>query len=157
MDTYGYPLRVSLLDKVFANNFKVDINVSNGRDIYKYAPGDLFAKETRISGGGTAKYNAFGPVATDAIIPPQFKPAYDFVINALKAVGNMPEDQRNIARYHMLFIETDDVIWIELGPLWATDELPHLGCQTKLGRDMVFGYDKNAPKERSGGLFLQCF
>jgi hypothetical protein len=70
----------------------------------------------------------------------------------------MPESQKNLGNYGVLFVDDGNTIWVEFGPRFAVNERPHLGCQTQLGRDMVFGFNKKqVDDEGTSGKFLQCF
>jgi hypothetical protein len=70
---------------------------------------------------------------------------------------NLPAAQKDITHYAVMFVETDDITWAEFAPVWGPSETPHLGCQTTMGRDMVFGYLKHPPEAgKQGGPFLQC-
>ena len=70
----------------------------------------------------------------------------------------MPAAQKDLANYGVLFVDDGNTVWVEFGPRFAPDEAPHLGCQTQLGRDMVFGYyKKQTDTQGKSGKFLQCF
>jgi hypothetical protein len=158
MQTYGYPLHVSLLDKLFANNFGIEVAGSNEGELWKYEAKTAIAQETMITGKGRPPFTAAGPILSSGPVPEKYTAALAYLRQVLSSVTNLAREQRDLSHYYILFVETKDAVWMELGPSWAPDEPPHLGCQTKLGRDMVFAFEKSpAVAGRNGGPWLQCF
>jgi hypothetical protein len=103
-----------------------------------------------------------GPFHADAVPlaqapEPEIQAAFDFAKGALNSIGNLPESQKNLANYGVLFVDEGSTVWVEFGPRFAPDESPHLGCQTQLGREMVFGLNKKQSGQGQSGKFLQCF
>jgi hypothetical protein len=87
------------------------------------------------------------------------QPAFAFAKSALTSIVNLPDAQKDLSHYVVMFVSAQNTVWVEFRPLFGTAEVPHLGCQTELGRDMVFGYMKNRPEPNGAqpGIFLQCF
>lgn len=162
-DTLGYPMRIALVEKLFAASYQITINASNKGDLWKHEYTDPVADETPISGKSRAAFKAWGPFHADAVPlaqapEPEIQPAFDFAKGALNSIGNLPSAQKNLGNYGLLFIDDGSAVWVEFGPRFGADEAPHLGCQTRLGRDMVFGYDKKQQsRQGKSGKFLQCF
>ncbi len=164
-DTLGYPLHIALVEKLFAASYQTEIMVSNSRDeLWKYAYGDPVTNEKPALGlGSRPTFKAWGPFPGNAVpisqAPEQdIQAAFNFAKSALNSISNMPQTQKDLANYGVLFADDGSTIWVELGPRFAPNETPHLGCQTQLGRDMVFGFDKKQPdKQGFAGKFLQCF
>lgn len=161
-DTLGYPMRIALVEKLFAASYQIAVNAGNNGDLWKYAYGDPIVNETPIVGKARAAFKAWGPFHADAVPltqapEPEIQAAFNFAQGALNSISNLPASQKSLANYGALFIDDGRTIWVELGPRFAPDEAPHLGCQTQLGRDMVFGYDKKQSGPDTSGKFLQCF
>jgi hypothetical protein len=155
MDFEGYPLHISLVDKLFAQKEGVQITTSMGNDRREYDPGTSFGQEKILSGSGTQTFTLIGPMPADGQIPAVYQEAFSYVKSVLGQL-NLPSQQKELANYGVMFVDTKDTTWVELAPVWGDDETPHLGCQTALGRDMVFGYRKNLPGGKTGGALLQC-
>jgi len=158
LDTLGYPMHVSLVDKFFAQIKKLDVVVDeNGAD-WTYSSGDPATKETRGSGATPAAFRSVGPIPADGPIPVELQTAFSLAQHAMRSIENLPDAQKNLKNYSALFVITDNTVWVELAPAFASGEVPHAGCQTQLGRDMVFGYDaKGSAAGRAFGKWLQCF
>jgi hypothetical protein len=76
----------------------------------------------------------------------------------MASIENLPQAERDLNHYAVLFVTVNDTVWVEFGPLFGEREVPHLGCQTQLGRDMVFAYDQQQRQQgTTAGKFLQCF
>lgn len=155
MDFHGYPLRISLIDKLFAIKEKVEVMSSMDGERREYDPGTPASQEKVLDGDGTGEYSVTGPIPAAGAIPAQYAKAFAYAAGALKQL-NLPDEQKALDRYAVMFVDTRDVTWMEFAPTWGAGETPHLGCQTELGRDMVFGYEKRPPNDLSGGPFLQC-
>jgi hypothetical protein len=156
-DTQGYPLHISLYEKAFANANKVELYSTNESSLWKYEPGDPVYKEEMVTGSGGPDFKVVGPTDTGTI-PPQYQAAFDFARNAVSALTNLPDPQKDMTHYNVLFAETTDRVWVEFGPVLAQNEIPHLGCQAQFGRDMVFGVlKKSPPNEPQSAAFIQCF
>ncbi len=162
--TLGYPLHIALVEKLFAASYQTTITASNNNELWKYDYGDPVTKEKPSLGlGSRPAFKAWGPFPADAVPfaqspEPDIRAAFDFAKGALNSISNMPQTQKDLANYGILFADDGDTIWVELGPRFAPNETPHLGCQTQLGRDMVFGFDKKQPDSQGfAGKFLQCF
>lgn len=162
-DTLGYPMHIALVEKLFASSYQVTINASDNGELWKYEYGDPVTNETPITNASRPAFKSWGPFHADAVPfaqapDPELQVAFDFAKGALESIRNMPDSQKNLANYGLLFIDDGNTVWVEFGPRLAPDEAPHLGCQTKLGRDMVFGYNKkHAAGQAVSGKFLQCF
>lgn len=156
-DTLGYPMHISLVDKLFARLTKLMISMSTNGGIFSYDPKDPAGKEGIIQ-GHAAEISYAGPMPADGPIPPDVQDAFAFAKQSLDAITNMAAEQKDLKNYGVLFVRAGDVTWVELGPIFAPDEKPHLGCQTLLGRDMVFAYDpKTSQATDLAGKWLQCF
>jgi hypothetical protein len=161
-DTLGYPMRIALVEKLFAAFYQTSISASDNGDLWTYQYGDPIVNETRVSGKSRAAFRAWGPFHADAVPlaqapEPEIQAAFDFAKGALNSIGNLPEAQKQLGGYGVLFIDDGSTVWVEFGPRFGADEAPHLGCQTRLGRDMVFGFDKKQSTQGKSGKFLQCF
>jgi hypothetical protein len=162
-DSIGYPLHIALVEKLFAASYQTTIEASEGGDIWKHEFSDPVAVETPTTGGTRLPFKFWGPFHADAIPfqlapEPEINPAFEFAKSALDAIGNIPASQKVLANYGVLFVDDGDTVWVEIGPRFGANEAPHLGCQTQLGRDMVFGYaKKQAATKGTSGKFLQCF
>ncbi len=162
-DTLGYPLHIALVEKLFAASYQVTIYANNRRELWRYDYGDPVEDEKPITAASRPAFKAWGPFHGDAVplaqAPgPRIQAAFNFAKGALDSIGNMPEAQKNLGNYGVLFVDDGNTIWVELGPRFAPNEAPHLGCQTQLGRDMVFGYNEKQPENTGvSGKFLQCF
>jgi len=161
-DTLGYPMRIALVEKLFAASYQITINASNNGDLWKYEYGDPVVDETPLSGKSRAAFRSWGPFHADTVPlaqapEPEIEAAFDFAKSALNSIVNLPDSQKNLGSYGVLFIDDGNTVWVEFGPRFAADEAPHLGCQTQLGRDMVFGYNKKHSGPVESGKFLQCF
>ena len=162
-DTLGYPIHVGLVEKLFAASYQIKIYASNNGEIWSYDYGDPVANEKTITNSRRSAFKVWGPFHADAVplsqAPEQdIQGAFEFAKGVMKSIGNMPEAQKNLENYGVLFTDDGNTIWVEVGPRFATNEAPHLGCQTQLGRDMVFGFNKKQPNNQgASGKFLQCF
>lgn len=157
MDFLGYPMRISLVDKLFAFNEKLQYVIAptqeGTREFDTLHP--LYA-ETVLHGPGAGAFTASGPFPANGAIVDEYKPAFAYATGVLNAL-DLPSDEKDLSHYAVMFIDTPSITWIEFGPAFAPDEAPHLGCQTKLGRDIVVGYKKNVDGAAQGGLFIPCF
>lgn len=161
-DTLGYPMRIALVEKLFAASDQIMISASNRGEVWKYNYGDPIVNETPISGKSRGALHAWGPFHADAVPlaqapEPEVSAAFDYAKSALNSITNLPDSQKSLSNYGVLFVDDGNTVWVEFGPRFAADEAPHLGCQTQLGRDMVFGYSKKQSGDISSGKFLQCF
>lgn len=161
-DTLGYPLHIALVEKLFAASYQVPIDASDRGDVWEYDYGDPIANEKAISGATRVAFKAWGPFHADAVPlvqapEPEIQTAFDYAKGSLNSITNLPAAQKNLANYGVLFIDDGSIVWVEFGPRFAADEAPHLGCQTQLGRDMVFGFTKNQSGPGQSGKYLQCF
>jgi hypothetical protein len=163
LDTLGYPLHIALVEKLFAASFQTMIEATNDGDLWRYDFGEPVTSEKPITGGSRPSFKDWGPFHADAVPiaqapEPNIQAAFNFAKTSLNSIGNMPKSQKNLANYGVLFVDDGNTIWVELGPRFGPDEAPHLGCQTQLGRDMVFGYTKRqSDSGAKAGKFLQCF
>ena len=158
MDTMGYPLHISLYEKLFATTNKVTLFSSVDKMMWKYEPGDPANKESIVSAPGGPSFTVTGPIDASGLIPEQYKPTFEFARNALDSIVNLPDSQKTISHYVVLFAETDTTTWVEFAPVLAPNEVPHLGCQAQQGRDMVFGIRKKSDASKlTEAAFLQCF
>ncbi len=162
-DRMGYPVHVSLIEKAFANVHKVQLYSSGSDDMmWAYTAGTPFGQEHGESTGSARaeapeSYKMTGPFPGNQPLPAPYADAVAYLKNALGSIENMPTAQKDLSNYVVLFSETDAVIWMEIAPVPAAGEDVHLGCQMQNGRDMVFGYEKNAAAGKHGGPWLQCF
>ncbi|HEY6326314.1 MAG TPA: hypothetical protein VIW73_07385 [Candidatus Cybelea sp.] len=161
-DTLGYPMRMALVEKLFAASYQITLNASNNGDLWKYDYANPIQDEQPISGKSRVAFKAWGPFHAQAVPladapEPEIQTAFDFAKGALQSIGNLPDSQKSLANYGVLFIDDGSTVWVEFGPRFGANEAPHLGCQTQLGRDMVFGYNKKQPNQGTSGKFLQCF
>ncbi|HEY1975507.1 MAG TPA: hypothetical protein VGG89_03050 [Candidatus Baltobacteraceae bacterium] len=164
LDTLGYPMHISLVEKLFAASYQIEIDASDDGALWSYEYGDPIANEKPVTTTSAARpaFKVWGPFHGDAVPFGQapeadLQAAFDFAKGALNSIGNLPAAQKDLTNYGVLFIDDGHTIWVEFGPRFASAESPHLGCQTKLGRDMVFGYDKQHAGQDKSGKFLQCF
>lgn len=164
-DTLGYPMHIALVEKLFAASYQIAIDADNKGAIWEHKYGTPVVEESPnpLAQGSRAAFKAWGPYHADAVplaqaLEPEIQAAFDFAKSALTSITNMPTAQKDLTNYGVLFVDDGNTIWVELGPRFAPDEAPHLGCQTQLGRDMVFGYNKKQPQGNGTvGKFLQCF
>jgi hypothetical protein len=157
-DTLGYPMHVALVEKLFAQAFQGSIFSSRDVTMWEYDYHDPMTKEkTSDAGAVPPKFAASGPFSATGDIPPEMQAAFAFAVGAMKSIVNLPDDQKDLKNYGVLFVDDGQTIWVELGPRFGPAETAHLGCQTLLGRDMVFGYDKKQSAGSQTGKFLQCF
>ncbi len=158
-DTLGYPLHVALVEKLYAAQYQVPIYATNNDEIWRYDYGAPIAAEQRTKGtSGRPAFKVFGPYHADATLPAEVQPAFAYASNALKAIANLPASQKDLANYGVFFVDDGKTMWVEFGPRFGPGETPHLGCQTQVGRDMVFGYDEKAGASGTAPpKFLQCF
>jgi hypothetical protein len=166
-DTLGYPMHIGLVEKLFASSYKITIfatSSTGGFGLWRYDYGDPVTNETPITRSSSRQpFKAWGPFHGDAIpieqAPEQdISAAFDFAKMVLNSITNLPQSQKDLANYGVLFIDDGSTVWVELGPRFAPNEAPHLGCQTQIGRDMVFGFNKKQPDSKGKvGRFLQCF
>jgi hypothetical protein len=162
-DTLGYPLHIALVEKLFAASSQTAIYAFDNGQLWSHEYGEPVANERPVAGGSRPAFKVWGPFHADAVpftqAPEQeIQSAFDFAKGALNSINNMPESQKDLANYGVLFIDDGNTIWVELGPRFGPNEAPHLGCQTQLGRDIVFGFNKKQPNSQgTSGKFLQCF
>jgi hypothetical protein len=161
-DTLGYPMHIALVEKLFAASYKVRIYASDSGQIWRYEYGDPVENESTITKSSRSNFKAWGPFHADAVPlaqapEPEIQSAFDFAKGALKSISNLPDSQKELANYGVLFIDDGSTVWVEFGPRFGEGEAPHLGCQTQVGRDMVFGYNKKQSGSGESGKFLQCF
>ncbi len=165
LDTLGYPLHIALVEKLFAASYQIAISAGNGNngELWKYEYGDPVQNEEPVAGGTAPAVKAWGPFHADSVPlaqapEPDMAAAFNFAKGALNSIGNMPAPQKNLGNYGVLFVDDGNTVWVELGPRFGANEAPHLGCQTQLGRDMVFGFTKKQTDDKgTAGKFLQCF
>jgi hypothetical protein len=162
-DMLGYPMHIALVEKLFAAGYQVPISASQSGELWKYSYGDPIAAENLTTGGTRPPFKSFGPYPANAIPmdkapEPEIQAAFTFAKNAMNQISNLPASQKDLSNYGALFIDDGTTVWVEFGPRFGVNETPHLGCQTQLGRDMVFGYNKTQTNAKgSVGKFLQCF
>jgi len=157
-DTLGYPMHISLVEKAFARAKQLQVLVADNGQIWTYAYSDPAAKETRESGEDAVTIQSLGPIPADGAIPTEMQGAFSYAKQVLNSIENVPDVQKELRNYSALFVVAGDTIWVELGPAFANGEAPHLGCQTPLGRDMVFGYNtRGLQADHVVGKWLQCF
>lgn len=145
------------MDKLFATLAHVEAIVSDQGNLWKHELGTPYPQEVPPKGVAPASATAVGPMPASGTIPPQYQTAFDFASNAMKSIANLPDAQKDLKNYAVLFVDSGDTIWMEFAPVFGPDETPHLGCQTQMGRDMVFGYLKKQAATGQAGKFLQCF
>ena len=161
-DRMGYPIHISMLAKTYARvkGLQVIYLADSATSVYRYDVAETVWNEHTVQGEddhgeviGTA-----GPISATAAVPSEYETAFDFAKADLDSIVNLPSAQKTLANYDLGFVETQDTIWIEFEPHYGTNEDPHLGCQTQLGRDMVFGFEKtDLAQNKSASRFLQCF
>jgi hypothetical protein len=158
-DTLGYPLHIALVEKLFAQSNKIDVMVDDVTGTWSHEPRTAASNESLLGKSGQPTIAASGPFPADGPIPVEMQPAFAFAKSALTSIVNLPDAQKDLSHYVVMFVSAQNTVWVEFGPLFGTAEVPHLGCQTELGRDMVFGYMKNRPEPNGAqpGIFLQCF
>lgn len=157
-DTMGYPLHVALIEKLYAQSNSIEVTADNDGELWEYKPGNPAQQETMVSGKGRPPFTSSGPFPADGAIPDGMRAAYTFAKGAMASIENLPDSQKDLRNYVVLFVVAGDTTWVEFGPRFGSGETPHLGCQTLVGRDMVFGYDTNQSKQNETvGKFLQCF
>ncbi len=157
MNFQAYPMRISLIDKLFASDEKLNYIIApTAEGTRQFDPRRPAYNEDVLHGPGPGAFSASGPFPANGAILDQYKPAFDYATHLLGML-DLPSDQKDLSHYAVMFIDTPTVTWIELGPAFAQGETPHLGCQTKLGRDMVFAYQKNPEGGKQGGPFISCF
>jgi|SRR5580698_5263579 hypothetical protein len=159
----GYPMHISLVEKLFAASNHVAIYAASSGDSWTYAYGDPVTNETPVGGvNSRSAFKAWGPFHADAVPlsqapEPEIAVAFNSAKDVLNAIANLPDAQKDMTNYGVLFIDDGQTVWVELGPRFGPTEAPHLGCQTQLGRDLVIGYPKKQSAEGKSGAFLQCF
>lgn len=163
-DTFGYPMHIALVEKLFAAAYHVDIYVTAlNRQLWEYRYNDPVPDEKPVTASATrVAFKAWGPFHADAVPlaqapEPEIQAAFDYGKGALNSIGNLRDDKRSWPITVCLFIDDGNTVWVEFGPRFAPDEVRHLGCQKRLGRDMVFGYNKKQSGPGTSGKFLQCF
>ncbi len=160
LDTLGYPLHISLVDKLYAVNHRMPIFVSNNSVLWSYTPGDPVAQERSLADNSVTNVHAVGPLPANGAIPDQYQAAFAYAKSVLASISNLPDSQKSLGNYAVLFIDDGATTWIELGPAFGPKEAEHLGCQTEVGRDMVMSMRTVVTSSGSvtkGGAFLQCF
>jgi hypothetical protein len=157
-DTLGYPMHVSLLEKLFGTSYKISVYASNQGEMWQYDSGSPASDEKSVTLQQSPRIKIWGPMRADGPIPPDLQKAFAFAEESLASIRNLSDAQKQLGNYIVMFVDDGTTTWVEFGPSFAPGETPHLGCQTQLGRDMVFGYDdKQTGGERKTGEFLQCF
>lgn len=162
-DTLGYPLHVALVEKLFAASYQTPIIASDNNGVlWQYEYGNPVFDEKPLSAAGRPTFKTWGPYHADAVPisqapEPDIQAAFTFAKGALNLISNLPDSQKSLANYGVLFVDDGTTVWVEFGPRFSPNEAPHLGCQTQLGRDMVFGFSKKQSGDGQSGRFLQCF
>jgi hypothetical protein len=137
-------LHIALVEKLFAASYQTAIYAFDNGQLWSHGYGEPVANERPVAGGSRPAFKVWGPFHADAV--------------PFTSINNMPESQKVLANYGVLFTDDGNTIWVELGPRFGPDEAPHLGCQTQLGRDIVFGFnEKPSDSQGTSGKFLQCF
>ena len=157
--TLGYPMQISLVDKLFAAAYQIPIYTSLDGALWEYPYGAGITDEKPLGGQDRPPFNFLGPFPADGPLPDTVHDAFAFAVKVMNSITNMPASQKDLKNYGVLFVDDGATIWVEFGPRFAPGEAPHLGCQTQLGRDMVVGYEKDRTSVAPGqvGRFLQCF
>jgi hypothetical protein len=156
-DFRSYPLRISLVDKLFTATQKLPRAIMyTAQDVRQYEPSKPAYDEMELRGPGAGAFTASGPFPANGPIIEQYQPAFRYAVDAMHYAA-LSSDQTDLSHYVVLFVDTPSVTWIEFGPAFAVNETPHFGCQTELGRDMVFAYRKAFANEPSTGPLLPCF
>jgi hypothetical protein len=161
-DHMGYPIHISLLAKAFARIKGLqEVYVMDAPGaLYRYDVTDPIWNQHTVQGDDDNKkiVNAAGPISATASMPLVYQTAFTFAKNSLESIANLPTVQKTMGNYDVAFVETEDAVWVEFGPHYASTEPAHLGCQTQLGRDMVFGFLKaDLGQGKNRARFLQCF
>lgn len=165
-NTLGYPMHIALVEKLFAASYQIIIyaaNADNPKDLWSYDYGVPVANERPVLETSRPAFTSWGPFHADAVPlsqapEPDIQAAFDFAKGSMNSITNLPATQKNLGNYGVLFVDDGNTVWVEFGPRFAPSEAPHLGCQTQLGRDMVFGLNKKqANSNGQAGKFLQCF
>lgn len=162
-DTLGYPLHIALVEKLFAASYQTSIIASDNTGVlWQHEYGSPVFDEKPLSATIQTTFKSWGPYHADAVPvsqapEPDIQAAFSFAKGALNSISNLPDSQKNLANYGVLFVDDGTTVWVEFGPRFAPTEAPHLGCQTQLGRDMVFGFIKKQSGDGKSGQFLQCF
>jgi hypothetical protein len=157
LDTAGYPMRISLVEKLFAATQKLEyVVLSTSEGGREYDTRQPAYGETVLHGPAAGAFRASGPAPANGPIIAEYQPAFAYATRELAQLS-LPADQKDLAHYVVMFIDTPGTTWVEFGPAFAPGETPHLGCQTQLGRDMVFGYVKDPAGAGVGGPFIACF
>jgi hypothetical protein len=160
-DHMGYPIHISLVEKTFAQleHLQSVYVADSPSSLYRYDVASSIWNQHTVRGDDDGKgiVNAVGPISATAPIPDAYRRAFNLAKNSLASVTNLPESQKELANYDVSFVETEDATWVEFGPHFGLGETAHLGCQTRLGRDMVFGFMKVLAGGESALKFLQCF
>jgi len=156
-DYQGYPMRVSLVDKLFAMTQKLEYVVASTVDgAREYDTRRPAYEETVLHGPGAGDFRASGPVPANGPIIEQYQAAFSYAVRTLDRL-DVPSEQKDLSHYVVMFVDTPNTTWMEFGPAFAPGETPHLGCQTQLGRDMVFGYEKGGATEPQSAPLIPCF
>ncbi len=157
LDAAGYPMRISLVEKLFAATQKLEyVVLSTSEGAREYDTRQPAYSETVLHGPAAGAFRASGPVPANGPVIAEYQPALSYATRSLAQL-NLPADEKDLSHYVVMFIDTPSTTWIEFGPAFAPGETPHLGCQTQLGRDMVFGYAKDPAAGAGSGPFIACF
>lgn len=113
-DTLGYPLHVALVEKLFAQSNGIEVDASNNGEIWSYRPGDPAAQESMVAGNGRPPFTFSGPFPADGTIPDDMRPAYLFAKGVMASIENMPDSQKDLRNYVVLFVVTTNTIWVNL-------------------------------------------
>ena len=155
IDFANYPLHISLVDKLFATRASIVLYVRTGDETRQYDAGAPAVTERIVDGPASTPFLGIPPIPAAGAIPNEFKPAFAYAKSVLSRT-DLPDDQRDLRHYTVMFVDAPRTTWIELAPAWAANETPHLGCQTKLGRDMVIGFEKRRSNVHAAP-FIRCF
>jgi hypothetical protein len=158
----GYPIHISMLAKTYArvNGLQVVYLADSATSLYRYDVAETVWNEHTVQGEDDHRevIATAGPISATAAVPPEYETTFDLAKADLDSSVNLPDAQKTLGNYNLGFVETRDMIWVEFEPHYGTSEDPHLGCQTQLGRDMVFGFKKtDLAQNKNASRFLQCF
>ncbi len=156
-----YPVHASLVQKAFAQakDLKMIYVADGPGSIYRYDLGSAICAEhaVRVQAASPPCSAGIGPIPAAGPIPEAYRAAFAAAQKAL-AAANLPAAQKKLGNYDVMFVENPAMVWVEFGPHFGATEAPHLGCQTQLGRDMVFGFSKSdLAQNRANATFVQCF
>ncbi len=155
LDLHGYPLHISLLEKLFANANRIELFSSNSDQIWSYPAGSTFGTEKGVENATRPSFEVNGPMRALGAVPQKFAGPFTVARTFLAANKSIPATQKMLGRYVVMFVDTSDMTWMEFAPLLARGETVQLGCRTRLGRDMVIGISKRSPGATV--QFIPCF